>query len=103
PMYQQFRKDNQTMTDLVACAPLGSVNLVADGRAEIASAFITSGNYYTLLGARAILGRTIVPDDDKPDAPPVALISYNYWSSRFGGDTRVVGKIVQANNTPVTI
>src|SRR5262249_17913772 len=52
PMYQQFLKDNRTMTDLIASAPIGSVNLVADGHAEIARAFISSGNYYALLGAR---------------------------------------------------
>src|SRR5574342_679698 len=40
PMFQQFVADNKTMSDLLACAPFGRVNLVVDGRAEIASAFI---------------------------------------------------------------
>ena len=74
PMYQQLRADNQTMSDLAALAPGGRVNVVVDGRAEIATAFVSSGNYYQLLGANAMHGRTIVPDDDRADAPPVAVI-----------------------------
>ena len=83
PMYQQFLADNQTMTDLFACAPFGRVNVVVDGQAEIATAFISSGNYYQVLGVSARIGRTIVPDDDTPTAPPVAVISSKYWHTRF--------------------
>src|SRR5262245_4872056 len=75
PMYQQFAADNQTMSDLLACAPFGRVNMNVDGQAELASAFIASGNYFQLLGVNARLGRTIVPDDDRATAPPVAVIS----------------------------
>src|SRR5262245_35968251 len=68
PMYQQFVADNKTMTDLFACAPFGRVNMVAEGRAEIASAFMTTGNFYTMLGVGARLGRVLVPSDDQPSA-----------------------------------
>jgi predicted permease len=103
PMYQQFLADNQTMTDLLACAPFGRVNLNVDGQSELASAFIATGNYFQLLGVNARLGRTIVPDDDRATAPPVAVISSKYWHSRFGSDPNVVGKAVKINNVPVTI
>ena len=46
PMYQQFVADNRSMTDLLACAPFGRVNVFVDGQSEIANAFISSGNYY---------------------------------------------------------
>ncbi len=103
PMYQQFLADNRTMTDLIACAPIGRVNVVVDGQAEVASAFISSGNFYRLLGVTARLGRTITPEDDQATAAPVAVIASRYWRSRFGGDPQVVGKAIQINNTPVTI
>jgi predicted permease len=102
-MYQEYVANNQTMQDLTACAPFGRVNLVVDGHAEIATSFISTGNYYRLLGVTATLGRTIMSDDDKPGAPPVALISHRYWRSRFGSDSSVIGKTVQMNNVPVTI
>src|SRR5262245_17325465 len=103
PMYRQFVADNKTMSDLFACAPYGRMNVVADGRAELATAFISTGNYYRILGATARIGRTIVPDDDRPEAPPVATISSKYWHSRFGTDPAVVGKTVRMNNVQVTI
>jgi predicted permease len=103
PMYQQFVTDNRTMTDLFACAPFGRVSVVVDGQAEIATAFVSTGNYYRVLGVSARLGRTILPEDDTTTAPPVAVISSKYWHSRFGTDPAVVGKTVRINNVLVTI
>ena len=103
PMYQQFVADNKTMTDLLACAPFGRVSVFVDGQAEIANAFISSGNYYQLLGVTARIGRTILPADDQPTATPVAVISSKYWHSRFGTDPAVVGKAIKVNNVPITI
>ena len=103
PMYRQFLADNRTMADLFACAPFGQANVVVDGHAEIATAFISTGNYYRVLGLTANPGRTIVPEDDQPGAPPVAVISAHYWRTRFAGDPLVVGKVVQVNGVPVTI
>jgi predicted permease len=103
PMFRQFVADNKTMSNLFACAPFGRVNVVVDGQAEIAEAFISSGNYYQLLGVTARIGRTIVPDDDTPTAPPVAIISSRFWHSRFGTDPAVVGRTIRVNNVVVTI
>src|SRR5688572_4573790 len=103
PMYQQFVADNRTMMDLFACAPYSRVNVVVDGQADIATAFISTGNYYRVLGVNARLGRTIVPEDDRPDTPPVVVISSKYWHTRFNTDPAVVGKTVRVNNVVVTI
>jgi predicted permease len=103
PMFQQFQKDNQTMTDLIACAPTGRVNVVVNGQAELATSFVSTGNYYQLLGVTAALGRTILPDDDRATAEPVAVLSDRYWRTRFGSDPNAVGKVVRVNNVPLTI
>jgi hypothetical protein len=103
PMYLQFRADNRTMDDLFACAPGPRASVVLDGHADIASLFTTSGNYYRILGLTANPGRVIVSDDDRPDAPPVAVISARYWRTRFGGDVSIIGTSVLINRTPVTI
>src|SRR4051812_32316464 len=102
-MYRQVVADNKTMTGLFACAPYGRLNVVVDGQAELATAFVSTGNYYQVLGVGARLGRTILADDDRDDAPPVAMISSKYWHSRFGSDPSVVGKTVRMNNVMVTI
>jgi predicted permease len=103
PMYRELVEANRTMSDLFACAPIGNVNVIVNGEAEIASAFLASGNYYRALGVTARLGRTILPDDDRADAAPVAVISHKYWRTRFGGRPDVLGSSARVNNAPVTI
>ncbi len=103
PIFQELRAANKTMADMFAAGPLGTVNVVADGKADTARAFISTGNYYQLLGVRAHLGRTILPEDDRAAAPPVAVISYRYWRQRFGSDSSILGKVVRIADVPVTI
>jgi predicted permease len=103
PMYRELRAANQTLIDIAAGAPSGPANVVVDGQAEIATAYIVSGNFFGLLGVSTVVGRTISPDDDRPGAPPVAVISHAYWTRRFGRDPAVVGRVVQVNSVPVTI
>ena len=91
------------MTDLFACAPFGRVNVAVDGQADTATGLIASGNYHRVLNVSANPGRTLLPEDDQPNAPAVAVISHRYWRSRFGGSPDAVGKTVQINNVPVTI
>ena len=102
-MYRQFLAENQTMEELFACAPYGRANIVVDGRAEIANAFISTGNYYRVLGLTASPGRTILPDDDRPGAPAVATISHKYWRSRLASDPNIVGKTIDLDDMSVTV
>jgi predicted permease len=101
-IFRELRAANQTLTDMFAGAPMNGVNVVVDGRAEIATAYIASGNYFDVLGVKAILGRTISMNDDE-DAVPVVVISHGFWVRRFGRDPAVLGKVIQANNAPLTI
>ena len=103
PMFQQFVADNKTMTDVIACAPYSRVTVVVDGQAEVATAFISTGNYYRALGVGARIGRTILPEDDVATAAPVAMISSKYWHTRFATDPGVVGSTIRVNNVVLTI
>ena len=55
------------------------------------------------LGVAPLLGRNFTPQEDRPNAPKVALISYGLWRGRFGGDPGVVGRQVPLNGQPTTI
>jgi predicted permease len=55
------------------------------------------------LGVQPILGRNFTPEEDQPDVPKVALISYGLWRSRFAGDPAMVGKPISLDGQPVTI
>ena len=60
PTFTALRQANQTLAGLAAGAPMGSVNVVVDGNAEIATAYLATGNFHQLLGVRAIRGRTLL-------------------------------------------
>ena len=102
-LYRRLRASTRTLADVLACAPLGRVNVVAGGDAEIATGLLASGNYFQLLGVPASLGRTLTPEDDRAGAPPVAVLSYGYWMRRFGGDPQVIGTLLRVNTVAVTV
>jgi len=107
PCFEQFRNQAQSFTGLAAFT-MHSPKLRIDGQFEEVSGQFVSGNYFSLLGVRAALGRTLGPADDTapgrggPDGL-VAVISYNYWTRRFRRDPAVIGKVVQLGRDTVTI
>jgi predicted permease len=103
PMFQHFRSANATLVDIAGTRPRGNVTASVDGRAELVSVLFATGNYYPLLGVGAQVGRTITPDDDRPSAPPVAMLSDRYWRVRFASDSGVIGRVIRLGRTPVTI
>jgi predicted permease len=102
--YKQFRDQNQVFSSVLAYHPL-RLTVSVEGQSEPAvSGQLVSGNYYSVLGVNAALGRTIIPDDDRaPSESPVCVISYNYWLRRFAGDSAVLGKIIHIGGAPFTI
>jgi len=104
PIYQAIRARNNAFSDVLGFAEADQrLNVNAFGLSGLAKGEYVSGNYFSTLGVGAALGRTIVPADDKPGAAPVAVISYPYWTSRFGRDTFVVGKAIAVNNVAFTL
>ncbi|HWK08651.1 MAG TPA: ABC transporter permease, partial [Vicinamibacterales bacterium] len=64
---------------------------------------IVSGNFFDVMGLGAALGRLTTSRDDGAAAAPVAVLSYPFWISRFGGDPKVIGKTVRINDMVSTI
>ena len=63
---------------------MGSLNVLVDGNAQLATGYQAAGNYFTVIGVPAVLGCVFAEADDRPSAPPVAVISHAYWNKRFG-------------------
>mgnify|MGYP003694479839 CR=1 FL=1 len=70
---------------------------------EGVDSLFVSGDYFAGLGVGAMLGRTLSSADAGPEAQAVAVVSYQYWQRRLGGDPLVVGKTVSVNRIPVVI
>jgi predicted permease len=62
-----------------------------------------SWDIFRAIGERPILGRDFLPEDDKPGAPPVVIISHSLWQSRYAGDPSVIGRPVTTNAFTPTI
>jgi predicted permease len=103
PAFRQLRAQNQVLSDLFVFADLEQANVKVGGYAEIASGHLVSGNYFSGLGVQAVEGRTFTDQDDRPDAEPVAVISFRYWNRRFGLDPAAVGKTVEVNRVPIVV
>ena len=74
------------------------------GQAAARVGMITSANYFDVLGVRAIMGRTFVPEEDlTPGGAPVAVISYRLWQTHFGGGRDIIGQTMALNEHPYTV
>ncbi|HZI19962.1 MAG TPA: ABC transporter permease [Pyrinomonadaceae bacterium] len=62
-----------------------------------------SYDYLTTLRVKAALGRAFQPEDDRPGAAPVAMLSQSAWKSRFGGDPSIVGRSLNLDNRHYTV
>ena len=103
PMIEELRAANTTLTGLAAGVPMGSLNVLVDGDAQLATGYQATGNYFTVIGVPAVLGRVFGEADDRPSAPPVAVISHAYWNKRFAGEPSAIGRVVSINGQMVTI
>jgi len=103
PAFQLMRDHNDVFSSLFGHVGGGRLNLVIDGNAELESGQYVTGGFFSGLGVPPAAGRLIEPDDDRPGAPPVAVITNDYWHTRFGASPSVIGKHIQINGTSFTI
>jgi len=104
PNLADFRAQSRTLSGLAGYSAALPVRLTIGREPERAFMQLVTGNYFAVLGLRAVAGRFFVPDEDlTPDTRPVAVIGYGLWQRRFGGDPTVVGRIVRLNARPFTI
>jgi predicted permease len=107
--YQYFRNHNESFQDLMAFrsgeSPLSVRQTGTDTNApaQKARGHLVSGNYFSVLGASPRRGRALTPEDDKPNAQPVAVISNGYWERELNSDPAAVGKNLILNGTNFTI
>jgi putative ABC transport system permease protein len=64
---------------------------------------LTSPSLFPLLGVKPMLGRALLPGEDAPGSPPVAVLSYALWRRLFAADPRVIGTVITLNGKPHTV
>jgi predicted permease len=102
PAYRAFRDHGAGFTDLFAFASK-KITAVKSGKATTAAAMLVSGNFFSGYGTHPLIGRPIVPEDDRPGAAAVAIITYRWWEQHCGLDPNVLGQPIMLNQSSYTI
>src|SRR4029077_2522806 len=101
PDYVYYRDHNQSFAGMMAFdGDPESVIWNRSGVGQIVQGQLISGNFFSLLGVNASMGRTLLPEDDHPgSAQPVVVLGHSFWQQRLGSDPHVVGKHLVFNGT----
>lgn len=102
PNLLDLRAESKTLEDL-AIYGTSSLNFAHGEEAERISGMVVSPELFGVLRTPPRLGRDFTPEENQPDAPPVVILSYDLWQSRFGGDPDVLGTQVVLNARPHTV
>jgi len=102
--YLYYRDHNDVFSGLIAFAQYREVPMRVRDQVEFVRAEVVSGNYFSVLGAKAFLGRTFLPEEDQTlGTHPMAVVSYKLWQGRFGSDPNLVGKQLILNGHTFSI
>ncbi|MGA2607094.1 MAG: ABC transporter permease [Terriglobia bacterium] len=106
PLYERLKAETPEFEELAAFQAGGALQSVRrEGELAarpVRSEYVT-GNYFSMLGVGAFGGRVLSPDDDRPGAPPVAVLSHRVWQTSYAGDTSVVGSTFIVEGHPFTV
>ena len=100
--YMEWRARQQPFTSLTSWAGMNDCDLTSTRPVRLACAQVEA-SFLPTLGVQPLLGRNFTRDEDRPNAPPVALLSYGLWMSRFAADRGIVGKTIPLDGHSATI
>jgi predicted permease len=93
------REQNTTLLDIGAYTS-DSLSVTGGGEPEQVRGLDVTDGTLPLLGAKPALGRLFTREDDSPDTPETAVLSYGYWRQKFGGDQKVIGRSITLDGKP---
>ncbi|HEX4227217.1 MAG TPA: ABC transporter permease [Bryobacteraceae bacterium] len=100
--FLDYKQKSGVFDDVMGVA-ISRATWTTAGTPESVNAPLVTGNTFQFLGVRPLLGRFAVPSDATPGSPPVCVMSYSFWQSRFAGDPGVIGKTLILDGTPRTV
>ncbi|MGD0133950.1 MAG: ABC transporter permease [Bryobacteraceae bacterium] len=102
PDYFLLRDQNRTFEEVATC-DLATFTWTGIERPERLDAAVASASFFPMMGVQPLLGRYLSTNEEGPKAPPVAVLSYEFWRNRFGGDRQIVGKTIAIDRLPRSI
>ena len=102
PTFRRWSEAQRAFTETGAWASWFSTMNAGD-RPELLSGVRVSPSLLPMLGVQPVVGRVFLAEEALPSAPRVAMLGFETWVSRFGGDRAIVGRAVRMDDTPYTI
>lgn len=102
PEYVTYR-DGAPAYSTLSAYQRRSFTMSADGTAERVLGQVVIGDLHGLWGLRAIRGRTLTVDDERPGAPGVAVLSHRFWTTRFGSSMDIIGRSIRIDGQHRTV
>ena len=102
PEFLEIRRDSRAWESIDAWVNSG-VNLAGNAEPVRATASFVSGSLLRTLGVQPLMGRLLSPQDDLPESPQTAVISYGLWQRTFGGDRNILNRDLRLNGAKCTI
>jgi len=100
--YMDLRNENHSF-EQVAIAQLRTMTLAGREEPVRLNGMRTSSSLLPMLGARAMLGRVLLPEDETPGRTPTAVLTHRTWKRLFGSDPRIAGKTITLNGEACTV
>ncbi len=96
-------RDHQTpFADFTSSTGVSDCDLTDEAPVRVTCASVAS-TFLPTFGIQPLVGRNFTREEDQPNAPPVALLTYGLWQSRFGGDRNVVNRTISLNGKTARI
>ncbi|HET8655972.1 MAG TPA: ABC transporter permease, partial [Longimicrobiaceae bacterium] len=102
PVWEALRDHQDVFSGAFATAD-EHFDLSGGGVSHPVSGSWVSGGYFSTLGVRPAAGRLVAPADDYRGCPPVAVVSYGFWQSEYGGSPGAVGRSISLDGHPFEI
>ncbi len=100
--YLEFREQNHVFSEDIGGGVEDVLWTTGEGTEQLDGAYVTP-NTFRFLGVAPLLGRPITPEDAKPAAPPVFVMSYKMWQRRCNRDPTILGRTFLLNGKPTTL
>jgi putative ABC transport system permease protein len=97
-----WRNQSRTLSP-VAAYMYSWFNLTGGGEPERVISGLATASFFSLLGVHPVVGRTFLPQEDRPGGPPVVILSYALWKRRYGGDLSVIGTGLNLDDKTYTV
>jgi predicted permease len=102
--FQDFRRQASSFSEMAAFVDIPQgFNLTGEGEPQRLEARYATSGFFSLLGIQPVAGRTFTPEEDKPGASSVVMLSHRLWQSRFGSDPASLGRTLMLDGRGYTL